>query len=113
MKVLVVHRQEEVLQSIIKQLSNWYIRPANTGLDGLLAARVERFDLILCSMNLPMVTGIEMVRSIRNMSLNQTTPVILLAEGNETPEHLRLISILNANLLTMAEVEEMENLEIE
>ena len=93
MKVLVVHRQEAVLEDIKTQLSHWYIRTAYTGLDGLLATRLELFDLILCSIDLPVVTGIEMVRSIRNFSINQKTPVILLAEGNETPEHVRLLSL--------------------
>lgn len=110
MKVLVVHRQEAVLEDIKTQLSHWYIRTAYTGLDGLLATRLELFDLILCSIDLPVVTGIEMVRSIRNFSINQKTPVILLAEGNETPEHVRLLSLLNATLLTMEEVKEMDAL---
>ena len=112
MKVLVVHRQEAVLENIKTQLAHWYIRSVHTGLDGLLATRLESFDLILCGLDLPVVTGIEMVRSIRNFSLNKKTPIILLAEGNETPEHARLISLLNDNLLTLKEVEEMDELKI-
>jgi DNA-binding response OmpR family regulator len=113
MKVLVVHRQSSVLEVIKTQLGHWYVRPASNGLDGLLAARMERFDMILCGIDLPVVTGIEMVRSIRNFSLNKSTPIILLAEGTETEEHARLINMLDANLLTMEEVAEMKNLEIE
>lgn len=113
MKVLVVHRQEAILESITKQLAKWYVKPFNNGLDGLLAARVETFDLILCGQDLPMVTGIELIRSVRNLSMNQRTPVILLANGTETKEHTRIYNLLNANLLTMEEVEEMENLKFE
>jgi CheY-like chemotaxis protein len=103
MKVLVVHRQEEVLENITKQLVKWYIKPFNNGLDALL---------ILCGQSLPVVTSIELVRSLRNFSLNQHTPVILLADGTETKEHARIYNLLNANLLTIEEVEEMKNLKI-
>jgi DNA-binding response OmpR family regulator len=113
MKVLVVHRQEEVLRSIEAQFSKWYLKSFNNGLDGLMASRSENYDLILCGQSLPMVTGIELVRSIRNFSVNQRTPVILLADGTETKEHVRIYNLLNANLLTLEEVEEMKNLEIE
>jgi DNA-binding response OmpR family regulator len=112
MKVLVVHRQEEVLENITKQLGKWYIKPFNNGLDALLAARSETFDLILCGQNLPVVTSIELVRSLRNFSLNQHTPVILLADGTETKEHARIYNLLKANLLTIQEVEEMKNLKV-
>jgi DNA-binding response OmpR family regulator len=113
MKVLVVHRNEAVLESIKAQLSQWYIRSCMSGLDGLLCCRGEHFDLILCGLDLPVVTGIEMVRSIRNFSVNKKTPVILLAEGNETADHVRLLNLMNANLLTLEEVTEMQNLNLE
>ena len=113
MKVLVVHRQESVLQNITNQLSQWHVEAYSNGLEGLMAAKMATFDLILCGQDLPVVTGIEVVRSIRNLSLNKRTPVILLAEGNETKEHARIYHLLNANLMTMEEVTEMGNLEID
>lgn len=113
MKVLVVHRQEAVLQSIKDQLGQWYVEAYDNGLEGLMAAKMSIFDLILCGQDLPVVTGIEMVRSIRNLSLNRHTSVILLAEGTETEEHWRIFQLLNANLMTIEEIAEMRNLEIE
>ena len=113
MKVLVVHRQEVVLQNIKNQLGQWHVEAYDNGLEGLMAAKLSSFDLILCGQDLPVVTGIEMVRSIRNLSLNRRTPVILLAEGTETKEHSRIFQMLNANLMTLEEVTEMKNLEIE
>ena len=110
MKVLVVHRHEVAVQQIKAQLTQWYVRSSSSGLDGLLACRMHHFDLILSSFDLPVVTGIEMARSIRNFSLNKKTPIIMLAEGNETPEHFRIVHQMNAHLLTMTEVAEMQNL---
>ena len=109
MKVLVVHRQEAVVASIKAQMSQWSVKSASSGLDGLLACRIESFDLILCGLDLPVVTGIEMVRSIRIFSNNKETPIILLAEGNETDEHVRLITQMNAHLHTLEDVQKMNN----
>ena len=113
MKVLVVHRHEVVLEQIIQQLGNWNVRSLSSGLEGLFACRLNQYDLILCSIDLPVVTGIEMTRAIRNFSLNKQTPIILLAEGNETPEHFRIANEMGANLLTLEELDEMKNLTIE
>jgi DNA-binding response OmpR family regulator len=112
MKVLVVHRQEAVLKGIEAQMIKWSVKAFLNGMDALITARSESFDLILCGQDLPVVTGIELVRSLRNFSVNKTTPVILLADGTETIEHMRIMGLLNANLLTMKEVEEMENMTI-
>jgi DNA-binding response OmpR family regulator len=82
MKILVVHRQEKVTLQIKSALdNNAIIRYANSGLDGLLAARAEAYDLIICSTDLPMVTGFELVRSLRTSSVNKNTPVIFLADN--------------------------------
>jgi len=110
MKVLVVHRLEEQTKFLKSQFSHWYVQTANTGLDGLLAARLDHYDLILCSLQLPVVTGIEMMRSIRNFSLNQNTPIVVLAEGLVSADHTRLLHLLDANLLTLTELEEMDQL---
>jgi CheY-like chemotaxis protein len=113
MKVLVVHRQRSVIENIKAQLAKWHVESFDNGLDGLLIARERCYDLILSGRDLPVVTSIEMIRSIRNLSLNQRTPIILVADGTETDEHNRIFGILDATLLTMEEVEEMENLTIE
>ena len=82
MKILVVHRQEEVVEIIKSALPSdqLFIRYCNSGLDGLLAARVESFDLIICSTDLPVVTGFEVVRNVRTNSVNKTVPVFFIVE---------------------------------
>ena len=82
MKILVVHRQKETVDSIKSVLSgcNPVVRHTESGLDGLLTSRIEHFDLIICGTDLPVVTGFELVRSIRTHSVNRNTPVIFLAD---------------------------------
>jgi len=91
MKILVVHRQKEVIEQIKSVLhpSNSIIRFSDSGLDGLLAARIESFDLIICSTDLPVITGFEVIRSLKTNSVNKYTPVVFLAdEITEKTEHL-------------------------
>jgi len=82
MKILVVHRQKEVIEQIrsVLRSNNSIIRFSDSGLDGLLAARIESFDLIICSTELPVITGFEMIRSLRTNSVNKYTPVVFLAD---------------------------------
>jgi len=90
LRVLVVHRQISVANDIKKQFdgAGWLVHMAQSGLDGLLAARKESFSLILSAIDLPVITGIEMVRGIRNFSFNVNTPVVFmgdLPDGNYNP----------------------------
>jgi DNA-binding NarL/FixJ family response regulator len=82
MKILVVHRQASVLNQVkdILQDNQTVIRYYNSGLDGLLAARVEEFDLIVCGTDLPVITGYEMIRSLRNHSINSSKSVVFIAD---------------------------------
>ena len=82
MKILVIHRQKEVIGQIATVLApvEPVIRFYDSGLDGLLAARIETVDLIVCGTDLPVITGFELVRSLRNSSINKTCPVIFLAD---------------------------------
>lgn len=91
MKILVVHRQKEVVDQIKSVLHKCepFVRYSDSGLDGLLAARVENFDLIICGTDLPVITGFELVRSLRTASINRSTTVIFLAdEVDAKAEHL-------------------------
>jgi len=80
LKVLVVHQQVSVANEIKKQFdrAGWLVHLAHSGLDGLLTARNESFGLILSVIDLPVITGIEMMRAIRNFSPNLQTPAIFI-----------------------------------
>ena len=108
MKILVVHRQMEVAKQIksVLRSDNSIIRFSDSGLDGLLAARIESFDLIICSTELPVITGYELIRSVKTNSVNKHTPVILLAdEITEKVRHLGdalgVVEVIEHNELEM------------
>jgi DNA-binding response OmpR family regulator len=82
MKILIVHRHQKVLHDAksILQNGSYTFRYYPNGLDGLLAARVEKFDLIICGTDLPVITGFELIRSLRTQSINASTTVVFVAD---------------------------------
>ncbi|HLT81022.1 MAG TPA: response regulator [Cyclobacteriaceae bacterium] len=106
MKILVVHRQRDIadqIRSVLQSVGS-IIRYSTSGLDGLLAARIETFDLIICGTDLPVITGFEMVRSLRTNSVNKKTPVIFVAEElNKEMESLGM-ALHASDMLTPADV---------
>jgi DNA-binding response OmpR family regulator len=82
MKILVVHRQKNTVNVIKSVLSkkNPVVLQTESGLDGLLTSRIEHFDLIICGTDLPVITGFELIRSLKTNSANRNTPVILVSD---------------------------------
>ena len=82
MKILVVHRQSKTVERIKSVLSscNPVVLHTESGLDGLLTSRIEHFDVIICGTDLPVVTGFELIRSVRTNSINRQTPVVIVCD---------------------------------
>ncbi|MFO7256144.1 MAG: response regulator [Bacteroidota bacterium] len=107
MKILVVHRQREIANQIrtVLQSVGSIIRYSSSGLDGLLAARIETFDLIICGTDLPVITGFEMIRSLRTNSVNKNTPVVFVAEELTKEMESLGVALQASDMLTTADVE--------
>ena len=112
MKVLVVHRQAKIADHIKDQLPQCIVTCVTCGWIGLSEARTKRYDLVISSYDLPVVTGFEMVRSLRMISLNTQVPVIMLSEGIETLGFSKLACRLNASMLSLSDVQKMKYMEL-
>jgi len=112
MKVLVVHRQAVIAGHIKDHLPQCIVTCVTCGWVGLSETRIKHFDLVISSYDLPVVTGFEMVRSLRMYSLNMQVPVIMLSDGSETVSYTRLAGRLNASMLTLKEVQMMKYTEL-
>lgn len=108
MKILVVHRQKTTVEAIQSVLSRCkpVVRYADSGLDGLLTSRIEHFDRIICGTDLPVITGFELVRSIRTNSVNRTATVFFLNDETDGKTH-QLSSPLGVSaVLNMEDISE-------
>ena len=108
MKILVVHRQEMIVDMIKSTLqdNSPVVIHCDSGFDGLLTSRIESFDLIICGVDLPVVTGFEMVRSIRNSALNKNVPVIFTADELDTKTEYLAKALRVAGTMRHADIHE-------
>lgn len=105
-KILVVLHQPEIREQIKSELERkgYRISISTNGLEGMFAGYCEKFVLIISSMELPKVTGFEMMRALHNRSYNQATPAIFIATGEESDEAIQLASKLNVIFMPLSAI---------
>src|SRR4051812_41641810 len=69
---------------ILKQ-AGYRVIEASTGEDGLRAVREEAPNLVLCDVNLPDMSGVEVCRTIKTDPLTRSTPVVQISATFVTP----------------------------
>ena len=80
-QVLVIDDEEriqEVVQTCLEILQGWQVVLASSGMEGLQKAETEKPDVILLDISMPDMDGFMTLKKIRENSLTQTIPVILL-----------------------------------
>ncbi len=106
MKVLLVHREPEVIAEVKGFFGHAIVHYASDGADGLFAGRMEEYDIIVAALDLPLISGMEMVRALRNLTQNNKTPVIFIGNGTESDQCKALIVRLRAGYFLREELTE-------
>jgi CheY-like chemotaxis protein len=107
LKVLVAHWHAQVCVETEQMIREKFVAKVETldhGLEAIFRVQAEAFDLILCSIELPVVTGFEIVRTMRHYPANKYTPAIIMANTFDE-RHISLACQLKrctmANTLTL------------
>lgn len=68
-KILLIDDEDLVVRSISRLLSRegYDVTVCQNGEDAISKAETERFDLIVCDVRMPVMTGIETIRKIRDV----------------------------------------------
>ncbi len=84
-KVLAVDDSLTMRQLVKMTLSRagYEIVEAEDGAKGLAKASVETFDLVLSDINMPVMTGIEMLRGLRKLAQYKFTPIVLVTTESQ------------------------------
>ena len=61
---------------------------AEDGAKGLQKASAETFDLVLSDINMPGMTGLEMLRSLRKLEQYKFTPIVLVTTESQAEKKL-------------------------
>src|SRR6185436_9831045 len=102
-KILIVHPVEEIREKIAVELKSkgYHISIATNGLDGLFACYYEKFSMIISAIDLPKITGFEMIRTLHTRSFHDGTPTIFIGTGQESAETLAIAVKLNAMIMPL------------
>jgi CheY-like chemotaxis protein len=85
----------EVMRGILAQRPQVVLTVSTLGLDGLDAVRRERPDLILLDMQLPDISGLELLRHLKQDDRHGDIPVVVVS-ADATPAHIEQALTLGA-----------------
>jgi len=81
MKILVVDdmtTMRRIVKNILKQLGFTNVEEAENGQEGLQKLRAEPFGFVVSDWNMPVMTGIDMLRAIRADEKLKAIPVLMV-----------------------------------
>jgi CheY-like chemotaxis protein len=109
-KVLLVHREEATLRMLKDLLSRkgCMVRTSSSGLDGMLHGRSEKFDWVICGLDLPIITGLELIRTLRLCPTTKNSTVIILGDGEESAECRMHIERLDATIMNVSDFRKLD-----
>lgn len=88
MKILVVDdmvTMRRIVKNILKQLGFSNVDEAENGQEALQKLRGDAFGFVVSDWNMPVMTGIDMLRAIRSDEKLKTTPVLMVtAEAQQS-----------------------------
>ena len=78
--ILIVDDSPTVRQLLTTTLtgSGFAVVPAANGLEGLAWAKKQKFDLVISDVNMPVMTGLQMIVEIRKLGPYSKTPIFVL-----------------------------------
>lgn len=79
-KILVVDDNQDITEMVQEMLegSPYHCVIANTGKDGLELIKEQEFDLIMLDMAMPDMSGLDVLRKLKELDLSQKTNLILV-----------------------------------
>ena len=89
--VLVVDDEQDILcllKASLELTADWDIITANSGYEGIIKATTIYPDVIISDVDMPEMTGIEMLRELRKSIPDTDTPAILLTGRSPKDIHL-------------------------
>lgn len=110
-RVLIVEDNKPIVFSLVKKLRlvNVDTLVANNGRNGLHVALAEKPDLILLDIVMPIMSGIEMLETLREDKWGRKVPVIALTNLSDPykEKHLRALGVKDILIKADTKIEEV------
>lgn len=92
-KILTIDDEPEIINSIIdimeRERSNYIFYRALNGAEGIDVARRFIPDLIITDWEMPVMSGIELIKNLKSDQLTSDIPVVMLTGAMTSSEHLK------------------------
>ena len=91
-KILVIDNEEyiqEVIKICLQTTAKWEVITASSGIEGIQKAQTEKPDAILLDVMMPDMDGISTFKCLKENSVTNTIPVILLTAKVQNTERSR------------------------
>lgn len=100
MRLLLIEDDKEIINllSIALKSLGFAVDSAENGENGLNLALINHYDLIITDYNLPIISGREIIESVR--SENQSTPILVLSVRSEISDRVELLNLGADDYLT-------------
>jgi len=100
MRLLLIEDDKEIIHllSIALKSLGFAVDTAENGENGLNLALINHYDLIITDYNLPILSGREIIESVR--SENQSTPILVLSIRSEISDRVELLNLGADDYLT-------------
>lgn len=93
-EILVVDDDPVVTRMLCRVLSSYAVAVAHSGEDAIQRLSEHRFDLILCDLTMPGMTGMEFYDTVRGISSELAERVVFMTGGAFTAESHEFLSRL-------------------
>lgn len=87
-KILVIEDNKEIREnaSELLELASYEVLTATNGQEGMQLIRLEKPDLILCDLHMPVMDGYGLIKNLMQDPLLNNIPVVILSAFSERTE---------------------------
>src|SRR5512147_2910199 len=91
-KILILEDEPDSLAALKSKLerAGYSVTTATNGFEGLAAARIDRFDLVITDVVMPMMDGFQFLKEYRKFSGCSNTPVIVITAHGSMEDTFRV-----------------------
>lgn len=82
-----------LIKAVIHSFGRYIVEEASNGVSALQKLKSERYDLVISDWNMPEMSGIELLRTIRNDESLKSIPVVLLTAESKKENIQEAVSL--------------------
>ncbi|PBQ33710.1 hypothetical protein CNR22_18630 [Sphingobacteriaceae bacterium] len=107
-KILIIDDNQHLRDNFVEllELNNYEVHQAAEGLSGLLIARQELPQIILCDIHMPVMDGFDVLQGIRNQALTSAIPFVFFTAAADSETHCRSLEIGADDFISKTSTEE-------